>query len=163
MALKLIPKFTQAQVHEKMVKEKTVLRNATLLRLSRIGEQFVIDARSKTAAQGGFNDRTGNLRNSIGYVILEDGKTIRQNFKSTAKPTVSGGTKEGLQQGATFAAEVARGFPTGIVLIVVAGMEYAAAVELRGKDVITGSSVEAQKSLIQAIVDLRTKLAKKSV
>jgi len=41
--------------------------------------------------------------------------------------------------------DIAAQYPTGMILVVVAGMEYAAAVESKGYDVITGSSREAEK------------------
>jgi hypothetical protein len=43
-------------------------------------------------------------------------------------------------------------------LIVVAGMDYAAAVESRGKDVLTASSIKAKNELKQAIKDLKRKV-----
>jgi hypothetical protein len=153
MAVSLKPRWTKQQVHDLMQKERERLVKAVLLRLVRIGEQFVSNARSKTAAQGGFRDRTGNLRNSIGYVVLNNGAQYRSDFKTT----VSGGSA-GASKAQAVASDVAGQFPSGLVLIVVAGMEYASAVESRGRDVITGSSLAAKNELRQAIIDLRQKL-----
>lgn len=158
MAVSLRPRFNKQQIHEMLQKEKEKLVKLVLLRLQKIGEQFIINARTKTAAQGGFNDRTGNLRNSIGYIVLNNGRQVAVNFKST----VSGGSK-GVSEGEKVAHEAARDLANGMVLIVVAGMEYASAVEARGRDVITGSSLAARNELKQAIKDIRQKMNNKAL
>lgn len=102
------------------------------------GLEFVREARLKTATEGGFNDITGNLRSSIGYIILKNGKITAEDFQ----PSDNGTDREtGVAQGLNFANIVASEYGRGIVLICVAGMEYAAAVESKGKDVITGSTL----------------------
>lgn len=105
------------------------------------GEQFINKARST----GTYTDRTGNLRSSIGYVILKDGKTIQSVFP--------GSKSKGNQEARKTVREVKGNYPNGFVLIGVAGMNYAAAVESKGYDVITGSSPtdNAIKDLFGAI------------
>lgn len=105
-----------------------------------VGEEFV----NKARISGNYKDRTGNLRSSIGYIILKDGKIIDKNFE---------GEKEGKNQGQKVAKEVAEQHPDGYVLIGVAGMQYAAYVEARSFDVITGSAPEAGylKSILNEI------------
>ncbi|GAH74567.1 unnamed protein product, partial [marine sediment metagenome] len=103
--------------------------------LAMVGENFVNDARNiKT-----YKDQTGNLRSSIGYIIARDGNIIQENIEGKA---------EGRAQAKEIANEVLRENNKGFVLIVVAGMEYAAAVESKGYDVITGS-VPAAKALLK--------------
>lgn len=109
----------------------------TLAKLQYIGEEFVNNARLVDT----YMDQTGNLRSSIGYVILHDGKIVSMNFKR-ASGSLDGET--GRLQGMEFAAEVGREHPDGWVLIGVAGMDYAAAVEAKGYDVITGSTPTAE-------------------
>lgn len=159
MALgKIVPAFTKEDF-TRMVQERMLrIDQALVLRLKRIGETFVKNAREK----GTYNDVTGNLRNSVGYVILRDGVQLSENFKQSASVTGGGkkskGSKDGVNTGRDFAYEVARNFPKGYVLIVVAGMEYAASVEARGKDVLTASSITAKNDLRIAIAELSKKI-----
>ena len=97
-----------------------------ILTLQYLGEQFVNNAR----LSGNYTDRTGNLRSSIGYIILKDGVTVDKNFEGKAK---------GKSKAKSVSSEVASQYPKGLVLIGVAGMEYAAYVEAKGFDVITSS------------------------
>ena len=92
------------------------------------GEQFVNAARMTDT----YTDRTGNLRSSIGYIILKDGQIVDRNF--------TGKSSEGVSKAEKFALELSAKYSNGYVLIGVAGMHYAAYVEARGYDVITGSA-----------------------
>ena len=73
-------------------------------------------------------DRTANLRNSIGYVIVKNGRVKYENFKAEKQGTEES-DKSGDKIGLEFALEVAKRFSEGYVLIVVAGMYYASYVE----------------------------------
>ncbi len=101
-----------------------------------VGEQFVNDARNTQTYQ----DQTGNLRSSIGYIIAKDGIIIQENIEGKA---------EGKAYAKEVANEVLRENTSGFVLIGVAGMSYAAAVESKGYSVIT-SSIPAAKALLKA-------------
>lgn len=114
-------------------------------RLRLIGLQFVRDARLKAD----FTDRTGNLRSSIGFIITKDGKVVYEDFERTKNGA------DGYTSGRDFAKRVAGEVSGRWVLIVVAGMEYAAAVESKGFDVITGSSMEAESRLREAFKGMR--------
>ncbi len=151
--MKLEPRFTRAEIQKFIEDKMKALDNAILTRLKRIGETFVKNAREN----GNYTDVTGNLRNSIGYVILRDGEQLFQNFKKAAR--VRSDTS-GVNTGERVALEVASNFPRGYVLIVVAGMNYAAAVESRGKDVITASSITAKNDLAKAIDAIKKSLAR---
>lgn len=97
-----------------------------------IGEACLIEARTN----GNYKDRTGNLRNSIGYVVLRNGKTVTESgFSQT----------EGGVQGETVISDLKKQYPFGIVLIVVAGMNYAAYVEARNYNVLTSAELLAEK------------------
>lgn len=89
---------------------KRILRN-----LNHLGMQCITIAKSLDTYQ----DRTGNLRNSIGYLILKDGQMIDSSFESG----------EGGENGKKHAEKVSKNYPEGYALIVVAGMEYAGYVE----------------------------------
>ena len=100
-----------------------------------VGEEFVNLARNKKPPQS-FIDRTGNLRSSIGYVVAFDGEVKIGDFE---------GTEEGKARARELVKEVLSDSSTGIVLIGVAGMQYASYVESRGRDVISGSVPKASK------------------
>lgn len=73
-------------------------------------------------------DDTGVLRASLGFVIYERGLRVYENFEA-------GG--EGAQKGLAAAQDLANRFPDKIVAVVVAGAEYAAALESRGYFVLS--------------------------
>lgn len=87
-----------------------------------------------------YKDQTGNLRSSVGCVIMQDGKEIMNNFEVMPGPKGSGA--EGAAKGLQLAYESAQSFPGSIVGVVVAGESYAVYVEAKGLDVLTGSSSE---------------------
>ncbi len=119
MAVK--PLFTMDYIQnlfEDFVEERI---NKEIAILMRMGEEFVNKARTN----GSYTDRTGNLRNSVGYVLMKNGIVIQKEI--------------GLPQVAELFPEISDKFPNGIVLIGFAGMQYAEAVEAKGFDVITGS------------------------
>ena len=102
--------------------------------LAYVGEYFVNSARNIST----YRDHTGNLRSSIGYIIGFDGEQIKKNMS---------GSSEGINQAEKVAAEILRKSKHGFVLIGFAGMEYAAAVESKGYDVITNSIPGATEML----------------
>ena len=99
------------------------------------GKKFVDKARAKTKANGGFGNVTWNLRGSIGFVLVKDHKIVFTYFPPYPKGS------EGVKQGIAYANEIAGLFDDGGMMIVcVAGMQYAAAVEnSHDLDVISGS------------------------
>lgn len=119
--------FTGSQIRKVLDKKAKEYEDKMVQTLQFIGERFVNDAR----VNGNYTDRTGNLRSSIGYIILKDGIVLKNNFRGKAI---------GVAKARDFALSVARIYGTGFVLIGVAGMEYAAAVEAKGFDVITSSA-----------------------
>lgn len=105
--------------------------------LKYVGEACVNEARQKRSYQ----IQTGNLISSIGYVIAEDGKIVFESFE---------GIKEaGKRAGIKLARDVAKNYPSDIVLIFVAGMEYASYVANRGYDVIDSAEILARKLILK--------------
>lgn len=102
-------------------------------RLKAIGESCVNEARKKHSYQ----DQTGNLTSSIGYVIAEDGKIIFESFE--------GAKDAGKRAGIQFARDIVKNYPNDVVLIFVAGMKYASYVANRGYDVIDSAEILARK------------------
>lgn len=139
--------FKSSQIANVLNQFQEKVDKKTLESLQYAGEQFVNDAKDK----GNYKDRTGNLRSSIGYIILNDGKIVDEAFELSDKGT---DRVSGLKQGKKFAKDVASNYSKGLVLIGVAGMEYAAYVENRHHlDVISGSAPDSEfiKSIFNEI------------
>lgn len=100
-----------------------------------IAEVLVREARMK----GDYIDQTGNLRSSIGAIILLDGQIVsRSGFE-----VVMGGSS-GTNEGLTYAQQIAAAYPRGVALVVVAGKDYAAHVAARGRDVLSSAVLKAE-------------------
>lgn len=98
--------------------------------LASVGERVVKFARE----HGSYTDQTGNLRHSIGYVIVQYGKVVTENF------SIGRGFPEAQENARKSALSVVQNLPrTKTFLVWVAGMEYARYVEAKGYDVIEGS------------------------
>lgn len=138
----LIPGFSQGDVDRRIDRFKVNIEQRIIYTLAMVGEQFVNDARSTRT----YRDQTGNLRSSIGYIIARDGNILKENVE---------GKSEGRTQAKKIAEEVLKESKTGFVLICVAGMEYAVAVESKGYDVITGSIPVAKALLKSKIKEYR--------
>lgn len=137
--------------------------NAVIVQLQYIGEECVKIARE----QGDYNDITGNLRSSIGYTVLYNGSVVTQSITNptsvspgvravkrvrkdgteyTAKQKVGGDGSEGNKQAKKLLSQLKSQYPRGCVLIVCAGMEYAAYVEnVHGKRVLVDSKLLAER------------------
>lgn len=118
--------------------------------LCRVGEEAVKLAKL-IPPERGFHDQTGNLRSSIGYVVLVDGKPVNVAFAA-----VKGG-HAGVNEGQRLALQV--GSKTeGYALVVVAGMNYAVHVESKGRDVLTSAEKFAEKEVAKHLADLVTNI-----
>lgn len=121
-------------------------------RLSIAGERVINHARSLPSPsaeitqphQPHYIDRTANLRSSIGYIIVQDGTIVRLSDFAA----VGGGTA-GSSEGRKFAQRLAAENPSGLVLIVVAGMHYAKYVSSHGYDVLDTAEVISHKLIKQ--------------
>lgn len=117
--------------------------NRILESLRQKGRDFTSKARARTKVEGGFNNITWNLRESIGYLLIHDGKVIESFFPKIAE------ANGGAVTGDAFARQISTDnyFDKGIVLLMVAGMDYASFVQNRGIDVLDTSSLEFEKEL----------------
>lgn len=107
--------------------------------MSMLGERVVKYARE----HGNYTDRTGNLRQSIGYVVVQGGRVVKNGFSPVTKQNES----------RAYAIEVAIRLPPHKTFLVwVAGMRYARYVEAKGFDVLQGSAdwVEATAERLKA-------------
>lgn len=123
----------QSKVSEYLEKQIALRKKSLISTLKFVGEQCINEARSN----GDYMDQTGNLRSSIGYIVVDAGKIISTGGFSKTK---SG--SEGQSTGKDFAKELVGS--RGIVLIVVAGMNYAAYVESE-RNVITSAELLAER------------------
>lgn len=132
-----IDSYIEAQI------ERTI--NAIIYNLQYVGERCLNAARETNS----YKDRTGNLRSSLGYVIVVDGKI---KYQSDFEVVLKGDA--GAKTGIRFAKEVARQFPEGIVLLVVAGMNYASYVSAKGYDVVDSAELLADRLVPQILKQL---------
>lgn len=130
-----------------------------LNRLAEAGEKAVQEA----IKQGNYQNITGNLRSSIGYVIAYNGKILREGgfyktqgrgenmqkveFTIKSGKVVSfwakgkfGDGSEGIRKGLEFARSQTRS-TTGYAFVLVSGMEYANYVSSKGYDVIDSGTL----------------------
>ncbi|MFY9159681.1 hypothetical protein [Aquirufa ecclesiirivi] len=130
------------QFHDNV--EKTIISHLILL-----GEKSVNLAKNLNT----YKDRTGNLRASIGYIVIARGKIVHTfNFK--------GKGQEGQSIGEAYIRKISGGYTNGYALIVVAGMQYAAAVEAKGYDVLTSAEIFAEKELPKLMIEIKKALNK---
>lgn len=120
--------------------------------LAYVGESAVAHARSLVSPNAkDFNERipphqpnyidwTANLRSSIGYVVISEGRVVA----GSAFETIKNG-REGPEEGRKFAESMLSKFATGIHLVVVAGMKYASCVSAKGYDVLDSAELLAEK------------------
>lgn len=120
--------------------------------LSFIGEECIRIARES----GSYNDITGNLRSSIGYVVLVDGKPVVTS-QSKQYDGEKGNGEAGPPAAEALLKTLQAKFPWGVVLIVCAGMKYAAYVEsVHHKDVLTSAELKAEslaKKLLNGLIE----------
>lgn len=133
-----------SELKAKMREAKVRVDQAIFRRLSKIGEELVNHARS-IPADVGYTDRTGNLRSSTGYIVAKDGEVVTAVFKQVKGRRTR--NAEGTNAGLNHALSVMTKFPGGWVLIMVAGMDYALTVESRGRDVLSGTEIIANKKI----------------
>lgn len=135
----------EAEINAYIEQQIERMIDALIRTLQYVGERCLNAARRTNS----YTDRTGNLRSSLGYVIVVDGKIAYESDFEVVKKG-----KTGAKNGAKFAKEVARQFPEGVVLIVVAGMKYAAYVSAKGYDVIDSAELLADKLVPQMLGQL---------
>jgi hypothetical protein len=142
------PKFNPGDFKRNVNQRMDRIDAVIISRLQYIGETFVNNARKNNT----YRDITGNLRSSIGYIVMKDGKTIHEDYQQSDK----GSDKAtGIETGKGLINKLKSSLGKGYVLIVVAGMDYAASVESKGKDVLTASSIMAKKQLTTAVQDFK--------
>lgn len=102
------------------------------------GEKAVGEARANHT----YRDRTGNLTSSIGYIVARDGAVVSVGSFNA----VIGGAG-GAETGEAYARSLVSRYAKGLVLILVAGMNYAAYVSARGYNVIDTAEQVARREV----------------
>ena len=147
------PNFTRNDVKNHFDKFLDVVEKRSIARMKYLGEMCVTHARS-IPADIGYKDQTGALRSSTGYTVFLNGIAVHENFKSV------NGNSEGIEAAKKLCDEVAEKYPEGILLVVVAGMNYAILLESEGRDVLTSAEQIAEYELPQMIEKLKLNIAK---
>ena len=145
MSLKITADFTEKQIRDYFNQQLEAYKQYVISVYSKAGQAMVEDARSRSRESGdSFGNITWNLRSSIGCAVYVDGARVFEYF-----PVLMTGA-EGSQKGKSYADSLVSG-EMGIVLVVVAGMDYARSVEDRNRNVITATSLIAEQILEQYI------------
>lgn len=120
--------------------------NKLIVAYKNAGIAFVKRARQNR----GFGDITYNLISSIGCILV-----VNHVVEFTYFP-VSGPGSEGAKHGENYAREIATLVDDGgVILICVAGEKYAALVEDKGKDVISGTDLRFVDILTKELKAIR--------
>lgn len=148
------PKFSRADIRKEILSKWAVHDRNIFSIIAYAGEDFVTKAKSSlnidpgAFPKGDYTDRTANLRGSIGYFILKNGKVIRKHLE---------GTSEG-QNAANSLVNSIQKLRKGYQLVGVAGMEYASYLEAMGYNVI---SSQAEVTMVDLSQMLKTYASKK--
>lgn len=143
-----------SEINAAIQAEKERANMLTIRALSYLGEMCVIEAKNRPQESSWF-DQSGNLRSSIGYVIVHNGKIIQYSEFNQVKQG-----SDGIKEGKELAAELAKQYNSGYALIVVAGMNYAELVEaMESKNVLASAELFARQELPRMMVKLKTQIA----
>lgn len=141
-----IKRITPPENFDRFINEEIErLEKALVYNFCAVGEQVLNAARMTNS----YKDQTGNLRSSIGYVVAVNGKPVQMSSFDTVK---GGGI--GTRTGKEYAMQLIENFSQGIVLIVVAGMNYASYVSAKGYDVLDSSELLADRLVPQMLQQL---------
>lgn len=118
-----------------------------------------LDIVNAAKANDTYKDRTGQLRSSIGFVVYKDGQKTTAYFQQSGTGDGTGGAT-GTQKGEAVADEIAQqnNGKGEITVAIVAGADYALAVESKGYDVMTSHTNHAQDFIMPHLNDLEEAL-----
>ena len=135
----ITPNFTRSDVQKRFDAFLAEIQKKQIERLQKLGEMCVTHARSVPKEQG-FEDQTGNLRSSIGYMVFVDGVAIHSFYDQVKEGST------GMKAGETLAKKIGDE-QQGVCLVVTAGMNYALYLEAKGRDVLTSAEHLAEREL----------------
>lgn len=144
-----------AEIHKMLMEEAERVNMLAVRALSRLGEQCVKRVRDRGGDES-WNDQTGNLRSSVGYVIAHNGSIVQySDFEQVKKGS------EGVKTGKELAEELVKRFSNDYALVVVAGMNYAEFVEaMDNKDVLASTELWVRDQLPKMLEKLKRQIAR---
>lgn len=144
MGVKLATPMSQIN---KMLRDEAEKRKRVLIRTMLYCAEEITNAARSTNS---YKDQTGNLRSSIGCIVIVDGKIIQEYGFEKVKDGA-----QGIIDGKEFAYSLAKDFPKGVVIIAVAGKEYASYVADKGYDVLDSAEELAKVVIQKSLNELR--------
>ncbi len=128
------------------VEERVKLWKKAMVRLfAQIGEE----CRNAAILCHRYKNQTRNLESSTGYVIVDDGHVVKTGGFSAVLDGA-----EGAKEGKKYIKTLVGQFSTGLCLIVVAGMKYAAYVSDMGLDVLDSAELTARRLIPRMLEQL---------
>lgn len=131
------------QLEEYVERIKTMVVRSLMI----AGEQALNAARSTKS----YKDQTGNLRSSIGYVVVLDGHIVQMS--DFALSDKGSDRLTGQQTGQDYIKRLVSKYPSGAALIMVAGMNYAVYVQRRF-DVLDSAELKAEEIIPKLLESL---------
>lgn len=131
--MKIEPKFNIDQLFSDIGRKVNTLIEGVIEAMVKTCLEITTEAKQLNTYQ----DRTNNLRSSIGYVVYERGEKKAEHFTQSGVGAEGTGA-DGIAAGKAIAAQAATEYPNDIVGVIVAGADYALYVESKGLDVLTG-------------------------
>lgn len=123
----------------------------TIQHLSKILHRAIELVRTKMLNTA-YQDHTGNLNSSTGFIIYKDGKVVHKDFRESAIGTDK---VTGLKEGLNIALNELRE-SKGWGVVMVSGMVYASWVESRGFEVLRGTQGKMDVYLKEAFAEFDT-------
>lgn len=143
MEMGMTPQFNpHTLAHQRVAQLNQRFDKAMVYVLNALGMELVSYARERHT----YIDRTGNLTNSMGYVVLKKGQQVAHGGET--------GGGEGEAAAMKLYSELAAGDRHDYSLIIVAGMEYAAYVEAKGYNVLMPAQLKADAEFSRRMKDL---------
>lgn len=137
---------SMAQIN-KMLREEAERQRKVLIRTLLYCAEEITNAARTTDS---YTDRSGNLRSSVGCIVIVDGTIIQEyGFEQVKEGS------QGVTDGKEFAYSLARQYPHGVAIIAVAGKEYASYVADKGYDVLDSARVLAKKVVEMSLKELK--------
>ena len=146
MSLKLANKD---ELNKYILAQSVNIEKALIYRL----EAFVAELQNHAKLSAGYKDQTGNLKASIGGVLLNQGKPVSYaGFEETEEGS-------SIKSSADFLNSLISKYKKGYTILVVAGMEYASYVEnYHGRNVLKKSELKMAKELPVLLENLKKQI-----
>lgn len=125
---------TNRELDQMLEQQFADIDNLFFQRLIELCDERIELQREKVSPEG-YNDQTGQLRSSVGYIIYRDGKIRHENFELAPYGTDKA---PGLKAGRELALSQLR-ITEGWGVVLVAGMDHAGWVQAMGRSVLASA------------------------